>query len=83
MPIRATEGALTVNWFSIETLDDKGKRTYHNNYVTFSFGNANVQSTKRGTDLPATFVNVGEIAPCGQSRWKIENETFNELKTNV
>ena len=23
------------------------------------------------------------MAPCGRSRWKIENETFNVLKTNV
>ncbi len=74
---------MTVNWFLIETLNDKGKWTYHNSYVTSSFGNAGVPPTKRETDLPVKPGNVGEIAPCGQSRWKIENETFNVLKTNV
>src|SRR5271165_1622189 len=44
--------AVTVNWFSIEILNAKGKRTYYNR------------------------------AACGRARWKIENETFNVLKTN-
>ena len=66
MPLRATEDALTVSWFSIEILNNKGKRTYHNSFVT---------------DLPITAANVAELAACGRARWKIENETFNVLKT--
>jgi hypothetical protein len=66
VPIRATEDALSVNWFSIEILNAKGKRTYYNSFVT---------------DLPVTS-GTAELAACGRARWKIENETFNVLKTN-
>jgi hypothetical protein len=34
------------------------------------------------TDLAATCDTVAELAACGRARWKIENETFNVLKTN-
>jgi hypothetical protein len=67
VPIRATDDALIVNWFSIEILNGKGKRTYYNSFIT---------------DLPVTTATVAELAACGRSRWKIENETFNVLKTN-
>lgn len=67
VPIRATEDALSVNWFSIEILNAKGKPTYYNSFVT---------------DLPVTSGTVAELAACGRARWKIENETFNVLKTN-
>jgi hypothetical protein len=46
----------------------KGKRTYHNTYIT---------------DLPVTAGTVAELAPSGRARWKVENETFNVLKTDV
>jgi hypothetical protein len=65
VPLRDTEDALKVNWFSIEMLNDKGKRTYYNSFVT---------------DLPVTAGTVAELAACGRARWKIENETFNVLK---
>jgi hypothetical protein len=67
VPMRDTKDALSVNWFSIEILNHKGKRTYHNSFAT---------------DLPVTAANVAELAACGRARWKIENETFNVLKTN-
>jgi hypothetical protein len=67
VPLRASDDALTVNWFSIEIQNAKGKRTYFNSFVT---------------DLPVTSANVAELAACGRARWKIENETFNVLKTN-
>jgi hypothetical protein len=67
VPMRATDDALIVNWFSIEILNGKGKRTYYNSFVT---------------DLPVTAGTVAELAACGRARWKIENETFNVLKTN-
>jgi hypothetical protein len=66
VPLRATEDALTVNWFSIEILNNKGKRTYYNGFVT---------------DLPVTAAAVAEHAARGRARWKIENETFNVLTT--
>ena len=65
VPLRASEDALKVNWFSFEIFDAKGKRTYHNSFVT---------------DLPVTAGTVAELAACGRARWKIENETFNVLK---
>ena len=66
VPLRATDDALMVNWFSIEILNAAGKRTYRNSFVT---------------DLDITTANIAELAACGRSRWKIENETFNVLKT--
>ena len=66
VPPRATDDAIMVNWFSIETFNAKGKRTYHNSFVT---------------DLPVSADTVAELATCGRARWKIENETFNVLKT--
>ena len=66
VPLRATADAVTVNWFSVETFDAKGERTYRNSFVT---------------DLAVTAANVAELSACGRARWKIENETFNVLKT--
>jgi hypothetical protein len=82
VPLRATDDAIQVNWFSVETLNSKGKRTYYNSFVTSSFGNAGVPPTKRETDLAVTADTVADLAVCGRARWKIENETFNVLKTN-
>jgi hypothetical protein len=66
VPMRATEDALAVNWFSVEIQNANGKRTYYNSFVT---------------DLEVTAGTVAELAACGRARWKIENETFNVLKT--
>jgi Transposase DDE domain len=67
VPLRATVDAILVNWFCIETFSAKGKRTYYNSFVS---------------DLAITPDTVAELAACGRARWKIENETFNVLKTN-
>jgi hypothetical protein len=67
VPLRATGDAIAVNWFSIEILNAKNTRTYFNSFVT---------------DLTLTSDSVAELAACGRARWKIENETFNILKTN-
>jgi hypothetical protein len=67
VPLRGTADAIHVNWFSVEIINAKGKRTYYNSFVT---------------DLPITAETVAEIAACARARWKIENETFNVLKTN-
>ena len=66
VPLRDSEDAIEVNWFSVEILNSKGKRTYFNSFVT---------------DLEVRADTVVELAACGRSRWKIENETFNVLKT--
>ena len=66
VPIRDGKDALIVNWLEIEIIDPAGKTTYRNSFVT---------------DLPVNKANVAELAACGRARWKIENETFNTLKT--
>lgn len=66
VPVRGTADAPPVNWFSIEIADAKGKRTHRNSFIT---------------DLPVSADTVAELAACGRARWKIENETFNVLKT--
>ena len=67
VPLRGTDDAIMVNWFSIEIRNAAGKRTYYNSFVT---------------GLAVTADNVAELAACGRARWKIENETFNVLKSN-
>ena len=52
--------------FEIEIVNAEGEVTYRNSFVT---------------DLPSIADNVVELAACGRARWKIENETFNVLKT--
>lgn len=66
VPIRDGNGALHVNWFMIEIINKAGKVTYANSFVT---------------DLPVNKKTVSDLAACGRARWKIENETFNTLKT--
>src|SRR3982751_3089924 len=66
VPLRGDEEALTVNWVQIEILDAAGAVTYRNSFVT---------------DLPVDASSVAELAACGRARWKIENESFNVLKT--
>lgn len=66
VPIRDGKDALLVNWLEIEIVDAAGKVTYRNSFVT---------------DLPVRKENVAELAACGRARWKIENESFNILKT--
>ena len=66
LPLRDGEDALHVNWFEIEIINAKGKTTYRNSLVT---------------SMPVDEKNVAALAECGRARWKIENETFNVLKT--
>ena len=68
VPLRDSHDALNVNWFSVEIHDAKGKRTYFNSFVT---------------DLPITAQTVAELGAAGRARWKIENETFNVLKSSA
>jgi hypothetical protein len=66
LPIRDGKDALEVNWLEIAIRDADGKITYRNSFVT---------------DLPVDADNVEDFAAAGRARWKIENETFNTLKT--
>jgi hypothetical protein len=66
VPLRDSKDALDVNWFEVTIQNADGKITYRNSFVT---------------DLPVDRDNVAEMAACGRARWKIENETFNVLKT--
>jgi hypothetical protein len=63
---RGDEKGMTVNWLMIESSNDSGKVTYRNSFIT---------------DLEVTRKIVAELAAGGRARWKIENETFNVLKT--
>jgi len=60
VPLRASDDAIAVNWFSVETHTAAGKRTYANSFVT---------------DLPVSAANVAELAACGRARWKACSRT--------
>jgi hypothetical protein len=64
VPLNGNDDSPFVNYFSYE-LHDKGKRAYHNAWVT---------------DFPVDEKNREELVRIGRCRWKIENETFNTLK---
>lgn len=66
IPLRDADDALMVNWCELVTTDDQGKVLYRNAFVTDRAINAG---------------NVGEIVEAGRSRWKVENENNNTLKT--
>src|SRR5206468_1851357 len=67
VPLRDGKDAVLVNWIGFQILDAKGAVKYKAAFVT---------------SLPVTRANVAEIAACGRSRWKIENESFNVLKNH-
>jgi hypothetical protein len=66
VPIRDGEDALMVNWLELTIRNAKGEIAYRNSFVT---------------DLPIDASRVEGMADAGRARWKIENETFNVLKT--
>ncbi len=66
-PLRDSKDAILVNWIGITITDAKGHVTYDNTFVT---------------SLPVTRHTVAEIVACARARWKIENESFNVLKSN-
>jgi hypothetical protein len=66
VPLRDGADAITVNWLMIEIRNPAGAVTYRNSFIT---------------DLPVGRDTVVELATCGRARWKIENESFNTLKT--
>jgi len=66
VPIRDGEDALMVNWLELTIRNAKGEITSRNSFVS---------------DLPIDASRVEGMADAGRARWKIENETFNVLKT--
>jgi hypothetical protein len=66
VPLRDGKDAMMVNWLEIQITNASGKVTYRNSFVT---------------DLPVSAATVVDLAAAGRARWKIENETFNVLKT--
>ena len=66
LPLRDSDDAMLVNWCEIKTVRDDGKVLYFNTFIT---------------DYALSTANVAEIVEAGRSRWKIENENNNTLKT--
>lgn len=67
IPLRAGEDGMVVNWLELTiTHEDTGKELFHNAWVT---------------NHQVTLKNVALLAKRGRTRWKVENETINVLKT--
>ncbi len=66
LPLRDGDNALTVHWCELTTTDAQGKVLYHNAFVSN-------QTIDAG--------NVEAIVQAGRTRWKVENENNNTLKT--
>jgi len=65
--LRSGQDALSVNWLEVIEVDGKsGEQLYHNSFIT---------------NHHITHDNAHELAQAGRSRWKIENENNNVLKT--
>ena len=67
VPLRDGNDARLVDWVGVTVTDAKGKVTYQSAFVT---------------SLTVTRDTVAEIVACARARWKIENESFNVLKSN-
>jgi hypothetical protein len=66
VPLNGNKEGLCVNWIGIEVTDRNGKKGYDGAFVT---------------NIEITMDNASDIAQAGRARWKVENETFNTLKT--
>ncbi len=55
-----------VNWCEVIVTNDSSRKLYHNSFVT---------------DISLNVNNVIDIATAGRTRWKIENDNNNTLKT--
>ena len=66
LPLRNSDDALLVGWCELTTTDAKGKVLYRNAWATSHALSART---------------VAAVAEAGRSRWKIENENNNILKT--
>ena len=66
LPLINSDDALLVDWCELVTTDEKGKAIYRNAWAT---------------SHTITAANVAEIVVAARTRWKIENENNNTLKT--
>ncbi len=66
LPLRDGDDARKVGWCELTTTDAEGNVLYRNAWAS---------------SVPITWDNVVAIAAAGRSRWKIENENNNTLKT--
>jgi len=66
VPLSNTLNSIEVNWLSLKITNDTGRRIYQNAFVT----NHKVTSS-----------TVEQLILYGRTRWKIENEANNTLKT--
>ena len=67
VPINGKENALKVNWIELEVIEEAtGERVYYNTFIT---------------DIKITKYNVHDLGLIGRTRWKVENENNNILKT--
>lgn len=66
VPLRAGDEALTVQWCELTTTTTAGHVLYRNAFAT---------------SHPITEATVVEVVAAGRSRWKVENENNNTLKT--
>ncbi|MDQ7048294.1 MAG: hypothetical protein Q9M92_01640 [Enterobacterales bacterium] len=65
VPLHGQEDAVEVNYFEYKIINEKGKETSTNSWVT---------------DVKINKKNIIKMAKAGRCRWKIENECFNTLK---
>ena len=67
VPLKAGDDALMVNWLELTITHEKtGAVLYHNAWVT---------------NHAVSHRNVSQLAMLGRTRWKVENENINVLKT--
>jgi len=66
LPLRASADTLYVNWCELTLTDAAGTQLYHNAFMT---------------QAPLTAKTVAPIVQAGRTRWKVENENNNTLKT--
>ena len=66
LPLRDGDDALFVQWCELTTTDAQGKVLYRNAFVS---------------NQPIDAGNVAAIVQAGRTRWKVENENNNTLKT--
>lgn len=65
VPLHGNTNAIRVNFFEYQLINEKGKNTFKNSWVT---------------DVELTTENIEKMTRAGRCRWKIENECFNTLK---
>ncbi|BAI91834.1 putative transposase [Limnospira platensis NIES-39] len=66
VPLRDSDDALLVNWCELTVTTADGQVSYHNAFAT---------------NYPLSEENVAEVVLAGRTRWKVENENHNTLKT--